>query len=64
MAKGLVFKIDVKGFEDPLTAFVQVENHDDLMKLLKEMRIFEDPLTARVHIEGASRAITIRTTPE
>ncbi len=64
MASGLVLKIEVKGFEDPLTAFVQIEGYDDLKKLLKEMRLFEDPLTAHVHIEGAPRAITVRTTPE
>jgi len=64
MASGLVLKIKVKGFEDPLTAIVNVEGYPDLMKLLKELRIFEDPLTAIVHIEGAPRAIAISTKPE
>ena len=64
MAAQLTLKIDVKGFEDPLTAIVQVNGYEDLQKLLKELRIFEDPLTARVRIEGAPTIITVRTTPE
>ena len=63
MASGLTLKIELEGFEDPLTAIVQIVGHEDLVKLLKEIKLFEDPLTARVHIESFGKAITVRTSP-
>ena len=57
MARELVMKVRVEGFEDPLTAHVTLEGFEDPLTALEKMGVFRESVKMEVDIKGAKTGL-------
>lgn len=63
MAKEIIATIQIRGFEDPLTAHVWFEGFEDPLTALKQFGVLEEPLFMEIDFKGAPKSITANTKP-
>jgi hypothetical protein len=63
MAKELILKISIRGFEDPLTAHVTLEGFEDPLTALDKLGILERPSKMDVSLLGLNRQLRVTTEP-
>ena len=63
MASQLSVTIRIKGFEDPLTAYVGFKGFEDPLTAQEELGFWKEARAMDVKIEGAPAALSVTTTP-